>query len=204
MTKKRRTREDYEERRRKRMQIGVSIGFVFLMVFSSIAFYFVPDENSIRYNGYNLKAQADSNGFIVAYTTKVDGKEVSFYASPDTSSTIALPAGVVESIQSAPLVVVLFDPKSNLTPIYDQIRFEFSEAFSAQVAAAVTEPSAQYPTATVARCEDAQGSFPVLKFTEGQMSIYEEDGCIVMQGTRYDWALLRDRILYRYYNITTE
>jgi hypothetical protein len=201
--KKRRTREDYDARKRKRMQIAISIGFVFLMVFSSIAFYFVPDENALRYNGHVLKAQADANGYIVAYTTEINDEELFFYASPDTSSTIALPEGVVENIQSAPLVVILFDPKSNLTPIYDQIRFEFSEAFSAQVAAAVTEPSAQYPTATVAKCEDAQGAFPILKFQEGQLSIYEEDGCTVLQGRSSEWALLRDRIMYRYYNITT-
>ncbi len=193
--------EEREERKRRRIQIAVSLFLVFLMVFSTVAFYFQPDPTKVRYGDYTFRAQVDSQGFIQGYTTKIAGEERSFYTLPDQSLDIALPEGFAATLQNAPLVVVLFNPEDNLTALYDQVRFDFANAFSQPLVPGITQESSSYPF-SVLDCANASPDVPFILLAEGARGITQENGCYVVRGAQYDYAFLRDRIVYRYYNIT--
>jgi hypothetical protein len=205
MKKRFQTRSEAREVRKRRfVQVAVALFLVFLMTFSYIAFYFQPDPTTVRVNGFKLRAIVDGQGFVQAYTTEIDGKEQVFYASPDASSDIALPASFAQELQNAELVVVLFNASDNLTPIYDQVRFDFSEAFSASLLSAVVEPSASYPSLPVLNCESTTPGTVFLVLSQGPRAItLEQPGCYVISGSQFDYAFLRDRVVYRYLNITT-
>lgn len=197
--------EREDERRQRRIRVAISVFMLFILVFSSVAYFFTPDPNSFSYNGIRFRAQADSAGFIQGYVAKVDGEQRSFFTRPTDTLSLALPEGFPESLRDAQVVVVLFDPADNLTPLYDVFRFELEKTLgtSPMLVPAVTTESEQYAFPVYSCAQAAPGS-PVILLTQGTMGIAEKDGCIVVAGGQYDFALLLDRIRYRLLGVTEE
>lgn len=194
-----------EERREKRNKIVISLILVFLMVFSTIGFFFSgSDGTTIRYNGHKIRAVLSEQGFIQGYVTEVDDRQIYFLTTPEDTLSVPLPTGFADSLRNAEAIVFLFDPAGNNTEFYDQLRFDFSTAIPKPQAAALTQPSANYPF-QVASCADTQPAYPLVLLRSGQRNITYEGGCYVLQGEEpYDFALLRDRIVYAYHGITEE
>lgn len=197
--------ERSEERRQRRIRVGVSLFMVFLMVFSTVAYFFTPDPNSFTYNGVRFKAQVE-NGFIQGFSARIDGEERVFYARPGDSQFIGLPEGFPESLRDAQFVVVLTDPSDNLTQLYEAFRFQLERSFGSApvLVSAVTEESEIYPFPVYA-CDQATPETPVLFLTQGPIGITadsENPSCITVSGSQFEYALLHDRILYRYFGVT--
>lgn len=197
--------ERSEERRQRRIRVGVSLFMVFLMVFSTVAYFFTPNPNSFTYNGVRFRAEVE-NGIIQGFSARIDGEERVFYARPGDSQFIGLPEGFPESLRDAQIVVILVNPEDNLTPLYDAFRFQLERSFGANplLVPAVTTESATYPF-PVYTCDQATPEAPVLFLTQGPVGITADENnpsCITVSGSQYEYALLHDRILYRYFGVT--
>ncbi len=195
--------EQREERKKRIIQVTVSLFLVFLLLFSYIAYYFTPDQNTIRENGFKITPNVDSLGYIQGYTTKVNGTKKMFYTAPSESQNIALPEGMIAELQSAPFVAVLFNPNDTYVGVYDQMRFDFSANLNTNVLSAVTEESPKYSQLTTIACGNESNEITMILLAEGNRSITREGGCYVLRGGQYDFGALRDRVLYAYYGITT-
>jgi hypothetical protein len=195
--------EDRAELRKKRVLALVIVG---LLLVSSIAFvinFFTNSSTTVRHNGYKLKGVVNDQGFVQGYSTEVDDKELFFYSAPTDSLSIPLPPNMIPTLKNSQALVFLFDPQDNYTGLYDQLRFDLRETLPKEQYAAVTEPSETYPFA-VASCANSSAEAPFIYFKQGPRAITFENNCYVLSGEQYDFALLRDRIVYAYYGITEE
>lgn len=195
-----------EERKQRYIKITVSLFMVFLMVFSTVAFFFTPDPNSFTYNGVRFRAVVDASGFIQGYTARIDGETRTFFSRPTDTTTLSLPEGFPLSLKESMMVVVLFNPEDNLTPLYDSFRFVLEQSLGATPALvpAVTQENTQYPFATYS-CDQATEEVPVLFLVEGPLGITagaDNPHCITLSGSQYEYALLHDRIIYRLLEVT--
>jgi hypothetical protein len=65
----------------------------------------------------------------------------------------------------------------------------------------VTTPDERYPTAIPLDCSvDIPAT--VIAFRQGPRGITRDGNCYVVQGGQFDFALLIDRVLYRYHGVT--
>jgi hypothetical protein len=197
--------EERAERRKKKILAFIIIG---LMVFSSVAFAinYITGSGSttVRYNGYKLKGVVNEQGFVQGYTTEVNDKELFFYSAPTDSLVIPLPADMISTLKEADALIFLFDPQDNYTQLYDQLRFDFKETIPQEQYPAVTQSSTTYPF-VVASCANSSAQAPFIYFKQGPRAITaDNNSCYVVSGEQYDFALLRDRIVYAYYGITQE
>lgn len=198
-------KEHPEEKRQRRIRVGISLFMLFILVFSSVAYFFTPDTNSFTYNGVRFRGQADSAGFIQGYVAKIDGTQQTFFSRPTDTLNIELPIGFPESLRDAPVTIILFDPEDNLTALYDLFRFELERSLKDRVLApAVTAQSPQYPQFPVYSCAQATSESPVVLLTQGTIAITNADGCVTISGGQYDFALLLDRIRYRLLGVTEQ
>jgi hypothetical protein len=201
-----------DERRSRFIRVGVSLFMLFILVFSSVAYFFIPSQTSFRYNGYRIAATVDANGFVQGFTTRIDGTQYSFFSRPEDSLGIPLPAGFVEEISSAQAIFVVFDPNSNLTPFSDAFRFELERSLApTPIIPAITQPAdptllqgASFTAFSVISCEQAVPGMPVLILAEGPRGIERTEPCYTISGSQFDFALLRDRIVYRILGVTEE
>lgn len=174
------------------------------MVFSTVGFFFSGGSGtSIRYNGQKISAVVSEQGLIQGYVTEIDDEQVYFLSTPEDTLSIPLPTGFIETLQNAEAIVFLFDPHDNSSGFYDQLRYDFSTTIPKQQVALLTEAHASYPMLSVGDCSAAAPVYPVIELRQGPRAVEYEDGCFVMQASEpYDFALLRDRIVYAYYGIT--
>jgi hypothetical protein len=192
-----------EERRQRRIRVGVSVFLVFLMVFSTVGFYFTASGTSERYNGVKLRTVANAQGLVQGYNANIDGKDVFFYTHPLDSLSIPVPDGFAAALRTSQGIVWVFDPQDNATAVFDQLRYDFSKALSSQQGAGVTrQGDGAYSAFPIVSCSDAAPGFVFVMLESGERNVTYEDGCFVVSGGDYDWPLLRDRILYLSYGIT--
>jgi hypothetical protein len=205
--RKRLTRMNDEERSDRRKKMAMSIVLLLILIFSSFAYaivYFFGDANtSTRYNGHRIRVVANDQGLPVGYTTKVDGKDISFYTPPQDTASITLPPGFMDTLQQANGVVFLFDPADPNTQLYDELRFDLSTALPLQQGGGILAPSDKYAL-PVLNCSQATPQYPFIVLRNGTRDFSYENGCYVMQGDVQGLVLLRDRIVYGYYDVIEE
>jgi hypothetical protein len=195
--------EELEERRLRRNKIVIAVVIIVLMLFSSVAsavLFFTDGNSSIKYNGRKFKAAINDQGLIQGYTTKIEGKEVFFYSSPEAAASLEAPPGFSLTLQQANAIVFIFNPADPLVPIYDQIRFDLSQTIPKQQGAAILNSSPSY-SLPVLSCANSSAAYPFILLMNGTKNVTYSEGCYVFSGTQYDFALLRDKIVYSYYGI---
>ena len=192
-----------EEKKQSRIRVGISLFMLFILVFSSVAYFFTPDPNKFSYNGVRFSTQVDGTGAILGYTAKINGVAQTFYSRPMDTLDIALPEGFPESMRDTQVVVVLVDPADDLTPLYDLFRFELEKSLGTSpiLAPAVTTESAQYAF-PVYSCAQATVDSPVIFLTQGPLNITNTNNCITISGSQYQFGLLLDRLRYRLLGVT--
>jgi hypothetical protein len=197
-----RTRSD--ERRQKLIRTWVSIGIIFLLVSSTAAFYFGSTGTSTRYNGFTVTANTNQ-GTSYPYLVKIKGDQVPFFSAPADSESIVLPVGFIDSLKQSQGFIFLFNPDDNQTNYYDAVRFDFSTIIKDKpqgAAVTQTSPDSSYAF-QVLSCSSATSEYPIVLLRPGPREVLYENGCFVVQGNAQDILLLRDRIIYAYYGVST-
>lgn len=197
-----RTRSD--EKRQKLIRTWVSIGIIFLLVSSTAAFYFGSSATTTRYNGFSVTMntnQANSYPYLV----KIKGEQIPFFSAPVDSESISLPVGFVDTLKQSQGFIFLFDPTDNQTAYYDVVRFDFSTIIKDKPqGAAVTQTSSDSTYSfQVLSCTSATAEYPIILLRPGPREVLYENGCFVLQGNAQDILLLRDRLIYAYYGVST-
>jgi len=197
--------ERAEARKQRYIKITVALFMASIMVFSTVAYFFTPDPNSFTYNGIRFRAQVE-NGMILGYAAKIDGEQRVFFSRPTDSLTLPLPQSFIESMQSSMMVIVLFNPDDELVPLYDSFRFQLERSLGAtpMLIPAVTVEDERYLFA-VYSCDQATADAPVMFLTQGPLGIVADENnpyCVTLSGSQFEYALLHDRILYRYLGVT--
>lgn len=189
-------------RKQARNRLIISVFIVVLMVFSTVGYAALQlngGASATTYNGHKFRPVIDQN-IITGYTTKIDGKQVFFYTEPLVAAQINVPPDFGDALRVAPAIIVLFNPNDTLTSVYDQIRFDWQQFIPTQFGVGITQASDIY-SFPISSCPNANQDAVYILLREGNLSITSENGCYVLSGSQYDFATLRDRVVYAYYGI---
>ncbi|MBN1275522.1 hypothetical protein JXA12_04500 [Candidatus Woesearchaeota archaeon] len=192
-----------EERRQRRVRIIIGVIIVFLMVASgfSVALY-GRSANAAREYGVTFTPDDKYN----VWHAKIDKQELFFYYLPSSALLVDAPSDLGETIRAAPVIVLTFDPGLSPTNLQyiDLIRLDLAETLPVPVISAVAEENSTYSLPVVS-CDNATANMPVLSFEEGEApEIVIEDACVRLRANNTDFALIRDRLVYEYYDIYAE
>lgn len=199
MGRKKMTRSQRQRaKRERRSKLWMGIIIIALMVLSSLAFimvYYAPtstDPNAPAGLDYEIV----DNQIIVEVE---DGKQVAFGSFPNEG--IEVPSQVVPLLRDAVIVVTAFDPsdESNL-PYVEAVRFDLARHIPAAQAAMTLSESDLYDL-PVGSCADATAEAPIVQLINGSQRITVEGSCITLAAQQQGLFLLRDQLLYEYYDL---
>ncbi len=186
-----------EAEKKKRMQVGISIFFVFLMVFSVMGIYVSQQQNSsldeFNYNEYSFEVIEETPGQY-ALSTLINGQEKIFYALPQDTLTISTTGNVTEVIGSTGYVALAHNISPELIPLVDLMRFDFDRYAQTLT---VDVPLYSNTTPEGVSCLNATPEVPVITLVESdETQIVVEGYCVQIESQPTDLYLIRDRLLY--------
>jgi hypothetical protein len=192
------TKKNKEAQRKKRLQVGISIFFVFLMVFSILGIYVSHRQNSVlnqfEYDGYAFDLELDSLGQYTLVTT-VNEEEKVFYSLPQDTLRIPVNGNVTRVIGNTGYLAIATNLSSELIPIVDLMRFDFDRYASVLAVQAPLTNLAENISGV--DCFNATAEIPIVTLVESTTTQIDVEGsCVQIQTLPNDAFLIRDRLLY--------
>lgn len=186
-----------EAQKKRRMQVGISIFFVFLMVFSVMGIYVSNQQNSaltkFNYGEYSFEVVEETPGQF-ALSSMINGEEKIFYALPQDVLIIPTSGNVSSVIGDSGYVVVAHNLSVEYTPLVDLMRFDFDRY--AQTLA-LNLPLYSNSTPTGVNCLNATQEVPIITLEEStKTQIVVEGYCVQVYAQPNDLYLIRDRLLF--------
>jgi hypothetical protein len=203
MKRKQYTEADYEKRR-KRIALFGSLFMVGILFFSTFAYYMNDGNqgsNQMRYGEYEFtfKDMGDGNGVLI---TSMNGQEVEFQSLPIQVGYLDVDPVAISLIKNAQQVVLAAEPNSTAedAATVDYARLQLGFAIP-KMANAITTADEQYQLPVV-NCTVASVQVPVVEFVlSNETKITSSGACILFMGQQRDILLLKDRVIFEYYEI---
>ncbi len=180
----------------------VGLFFIVIMVFSVLGLWQGGSTPTVSYNDYKFKMDGNY------YTTKIDNHEVSFHYMPESVEDIELDQEVVDLLNNAGIIYVLFNPNDKLIETIEVVRMEmaigdFPTLLNKQVLMVLSEESDLYPNLDVLSCANATTTSPMINFRYSNVSqIFMEGSCVVIEASSHlDLYAYKDRLLYGLYGV---
>lgn len=172
---------------------------VVILIGSTLGIMAGSDSESVTYNGFRFRRHIEGQGFL----TRIQGKEMHFSSLPQDSKQIEMPNNSCDLIRNNPELNIIFEPNAESITFIDYIRNDFRINFEDKhLNFFITEESEDYHLYTVKTCDNATVNRPFIFFNESsKFKISFEDNCLTLNGRNQDFMLLRDRIMYCYYEV---
>lgn len=198
------TRE--EPKNKAKVYFSIFIASIMILSVGGI-FLSNPNEPDYVYGKHEFKSNNNM------WTTKIDGKQVSFYMLPEQVLVYNVSENALNSIKQSYALVIAFNPNVNSTQklqAIDLSRFEVVNALmkmnpSKQIGYAVTEKTEKYNISTLS-CENATFMMPVmiLQYSD-KTGIDINNNCIkVNAADEYGMLAMNDYLKYSIYEILDE
>jgi len=205
--KKHRTFQNIEKKETKsRTGLYLSIFLATIMIggVAGILLDYQGTSNDYVYGKYTFKQ--DSNG---RWSTKIDGKQVSFFSLPTQSGQMNISAQAIQTLKNSQGILISINPDSNVTTrlqALELFRFElfdsFSNAYQKQTGFGVMQKSEAYKLPVIT-CSNSTYQFPVITARySNETKISEEGSCIDVKALDEQSMLIElDSMKYRIYGV---
>jgi len=153
---------------------------------------------------YDISFTPDNDYGI--YNAKINKQKLFFYYLPSTALEIEAFDTLDDVLQSSPAIMLTFNPNMSAENLQyvDIIRLDLQESLDKPVISAVTHEGSSYPLPVVT-CDNASIEFPLFSFEIGEEPMIVNDGaCVRLIANGTDFALVRDRLVYEYYDVYDE
>jgi hypothetical protein len=192
------------DNREKRNRIILSVVIAFVMILSTIGFFYGSqvNENEQKYtiNNKTYSYTRENNQYVLELNKK---EKIGFYYLP-FEINMNITDEILNSIQNSKVVYITFDPDAEKPEYIDLARFDLAMNFlnkNIYVIEGTTKES-QEINLPIITCENATAYMPVIYLQESNITnLINDNNCIRMQGKNLDFIKFRDLMLYKLYGI---
>lgn len=195
-------KKNKEAQKKRQIQIGVSLFFVALMVFSILGVYISDQQNralnEFKYEEFMFTIEDIGLG-QTALVTQVNGEDIPFYSLPQDTLAISTTGNVTKELGSSGYVVIGANVSAELLELIDLMRFDFDRYANVL---AVSAPIFSEKEPQGLTCANATPQVPLIFIQEStQSQIIAENNCVSIQAQPNDLFVMRDRLLFSFTGI---
>jgi len=190
-----------EPKKKMSRQMIYGIFIIAIMSLSVIGYVSTDFLASEKYNGFPVKPLANGR-----WSVRINGNNILFYSHPSQVENIEDKGNAIGMIKDSGAVYFTSDPDDRLKDAIGAVEYDLMDMISKDqknkidmIYAFTKQNEFEKPVIT---CANATSFIPVVRFKQGDTKISVSSNCIIVSvASEYDFAKIRDRIIYGFYDV---